>query len=187
MIKTSKKKYKKKYSSKYSSKGRNERDNSLSDYDLNSFKETFKDDNFSDGHTALINSKKRLREILDMLKGKGLEKVAVLTRRIEMIYMDAKNIIKEKKYNVELSFHPHGFMDNLPMYNASLVNYYLGSESKEFSEIVFSTLSPEEGEVLGRYSLSEIEELTQLAIARGNKELAIKIYCTWKTYKKYNQ
>lgn len=159
-------------------------DKSYEEYDMKSFQDLFENKNFADAETALANSKKSLAKVLVAMENKGFEEVSVLTRRIEKVHADTDGITK-KLYNIELSFHVPGQINDIIMYDASLVTYYLGNLKHKEPEVIYITGSSQEGEVLSRYSLEDIEDLVRMAIDKGDNTLALKISCTWNVYHKY--
>ena len=155
----------------------------MEQFDKKYLKEIFNKSDFVDLETVTKSRELFTLEALKAAEESGVNEIDVLTRVLTKVTVKDSGE-KDIKYSVELSLHPSGSIDNLKMFDASLVTYYFNAFSGKKPVVRYITGNSSEGKFLKTKSEDEINAVYDEYMKQGKELEAIKIRITWEVAKK---
>lgn len=150
----------------------------MEQFDKKYLKKVFNKSNFVDIETVTKSRQLFTFEALKAAEENGIDEVDVLTRVLTKVTIK-DNKEKDIKYSVELSLHPPGLIENLKMFDASLITYYFNALSGKEPVVRYIAGNSSEGKFLKNKSEDEINAIYDECKKQGKELEAIRIRTTW--------
>lgn len=150
----------------------------MDQFDSEYLNKKFKDNEFVDYKTVSKSRELFTAKALASAEQNGVNEIDLLTRVITRVTI-TDNKKREVKYAVEISLHPPGSIDNLKMFDASLITYYLNSLAGKKPEVRYITGNSAEGKYLRDLSEDQINVLYDRCMKAGKELDAKLIRNTW--------
>lgn len=154
----------------------------MEQFDRRYLKDVFNKSDFVDIETVTKSRELFTFQALKAAEENGVDEVDVLTRVLTRVTIK-DNKEKDIKYSVELSLHPTGLIENLKMFDASLVTYYFNKMSGKKPVVKYITGNSAEGKFLKSKSEDEINAVYDEYMKQGKELEAIKVRTTWEVAK----
>lgn len=158
----------------------------MEQFDKKYLKQMFNKSDFVDLETVTKSRQLFTFEALKSAEESGINEIDVLTRVLTKVTVK-ENKEKDIKYSVELSLHPPGSIDNLKMFDASLITYYFNSLSGKEPVVRYIAGNSSEGKFLKNKSEDEINALYDEYKSKGKELEAIRIRTTWEVAQGYER
>lgn len=150
----------------------------MEQFDKKYLKKIFDKSDFVDLETVTKSRELFTLEALKVVEASGVNEIDVLTRVLTKVTIK-DNKEKDIKYSVELSLHPSGSIENLKMFDASLITYYFNAFSGKKPVVRYISGNSSEGKFLKNKSEDEINAVYDELMKHGRELDAIKIRTTW--------